>query len=201
MSSDGSVTHWISQLKAGQRAAAQPLWQRYFEKLVARARQKLRGIPRGAADEEDVALSAFDNFCRAAEQGRFPDLADRDDLWQILLMLTDRKALNLIRNARRQKRGGDKVLNEAACLDLTISDGPLSRIPDREPSPAFAALFADECQRLLGRLDNPNLQRTALLRMEAYTIEEIAAQLGRVPRTIERWLHLIRQIWGQELSA
>ena len=34
------------------------------------------------ADEEDVALSAFDSFCRGAEQGRFPRLDDRDDLWQ-----------------------------------------------------------------------------------------------------------------------
>jgi hypothetical protein len=65
---------------------------------VVRARHKLRGVPRRAADEEDVALSAFDNFCRAAEHGRFPDLADRDDLWQLLLVLTDRKRwLQLIR--------------------------------------------------------------------------------------------------------
>jgi hypothetical protein len=80
MSSTGSVTCWITQLKAGQRQAVQPLWQRYFGQLVIRAWQKLRGLPRRAADEEDVALSAFDNFCRAAEEGRFPDLADRDDL-------------------------------------------------------------------------------------------------------------------------
>jgi serine/threonine protein kinase len=83
MSSPGSVTCWITDLKAGDPAAAQALWQRYFGQLVARARHRLRGQPRRAADEEDVALSAFDNFCRAAEQGRFPNLADRDDLWQI----------------------------------------------------------------------------------------------------------------------
>jgi hypothetical protein len=29
--------------------------------------KKLQGVPRRAADEEDVALSAFDSFCRAAE--------------------------------------------------------------------------------------------------------------------------------------
>lgn len=200
MSNAGSVTCWITELKAGQRAAAQPLWQRYFERLVARARQKLRGLPRGAADEEDVALSAFDNFCRAAEQGRFPDLADRDDLWQILLMLTDRKAMNLMRNARSQKRGGGKVINETACLDSSTGDGPLTRIPDPEPSPAFAALFAEQCQRMLGQLDDPDLQRVALLKMEAYTVEEIAARMGRVPRTVRRWLQLIRQIWQKELS-
>jgi DNA-directed RNA polymerase specialized sigma24 family protein len=200
MSSEGSVTCWIIELKAGQHAAAQPLWERYFKRLVTRARQKLRGMPRGAADEEDVALSAFDNFCRAAEQGRFPDLADREDLWQILLMLTDRKAMKLMRNARRQKRGGGNVLNEATCLDGATDDGPLSRIPDPEPSPAFAALLAEECQRLLGLLKDPDRQRVALLKMEGYTINEIADQIGRVPRTVQRWLRLIRQIWERESS-
>jgi hypothetical protein len=67
MSSPGSVTCWIQQLKAGERAATQALWESYFQRLVARARRQLAGVPRRAADEEDVALSAFDSFCRAAE--------------------------------------------------------------------------------------------------------------------------------------
>jgi hypothetical protein len=37
--------------------------------------------------------------------------------------------------------------------------------------------------------------------MEGHTVEEIAAQLGRVPRTVKRWLQLIRQIWEKELPA
>jgi hypothetical protein len=41
MSSRGSVTAWISRLKAGE-AAAQPLWERHFRRLVALARSKLR---------------------------------------------------------------------------------------------------------------------------------------------------------------
>src|SRR5205085_443432 len=78
MSSDGSVSHWIRQLQAGDHAAAQKLWEGYFHRLVGLARAKMRGVSRRAADEEDVALSAFDSFCRGAEQGRFPKLQDRD---------------------------------------------------------------------------------------------------------------------------
>src|SRR3954469_7065224 len=109
MSSQGSVTHWISLLKAGEHAAVQPLWERYFPRLVALARARLRGAPRRVADEEDVALSAFDSFCRHAEQGRFPQLLDRDDLWQVLVMLAARKAVELIRHECRLKRGGGEV--------------------------------------------------------------------------------------------
>ena len=78
MPSEGSVTRWLGQLRAGDAAAAQPLWERYVRRLVGLARKKLHGRPSRAADGEDVALSAFDSFCRNAEQGRFPQLADRD---------------------------------------------------------------------------------------------------------------------------
>jgi hypothetical protein len=70
MCSPGSVTAWISQLKAGEAAAAQPLWERHFRRLVALARRKLQATPCRAADEEDVALSAFDSFFRAAHRGQ-----------------------------------------------------------------------------------------------------------------------------------
>ena len=93
MSGQVSISHWIQQLKEGEQAGIQALWDRYFTRLVELARKKLAGAPRRAADEEDVALSAFDTFCRRAAEGHFPRLADRDDLWQILVMLTLRKAV------------------------------------------------------------------------------------------------------------
>jgi hypothetical protein len=69
MSSDASDTRWLHLLKAGDRKAAQVLWQRYFRLLVGCARQRLGSAPRRAADEEDVALSAFASFCRGVEKG------------------------------------------------------------------------------------------------------------------------------------
>src|ERR1700741_4900225 len=113
MGPEASVTHWIDLLKAGERDAAQTLWERDFRLLVARARSALGAAPRRARDEEDVALSVFDSFCRGAEQGRFPRLDDRNDLWRLLVVLTARKAAHLARDERRQKRGGGQVQAEA----------------------------------------------------------------------------------------
>jgi DNA-directed RNA polymerase specialized sigma24 family protein len=199
MTSSGSVTAWIDQLKAGARSAAQPLWENYFGQLVARARQKLAGLPRRAADEEDVVLSAFDSFFRAAERGRFPQLNDRHDLWQLLIVITDRKVYDMVQFERRQRRGGGRVLDEAALRPTDSERGHgLSAVIGQEPSPEFAALLAEECRLLLARLDDPELQRIAQRKMEGYTVEEIAAELGCVSRTVKRRLHMIRRIWEEE---
>jgi hypothetical protein len=110
MASKGSVTGWLDQLKAGDPLAAQKLWERYFRRLVGLARKKLQGARRGAADEEDVALSAFDSFCRGAEQGRFPRLDDRDNLWRLLMLLTARKAWHLARDEGRPSAAARRPL-------------------------------------------------------------------------------------------
>ena len=34
----GSVTHWLGDLRGGDLAAAQPIWERYFGRLVVLAR-------------------------------------------------------------------------------------------------------------------------------------------------------------------
>jgi DNA-directed RNA polymerase specialized sigma24 family protein len=199
MSSPGSVTVWIDQLKAGAREAAQPLWEIYFGQLVERTRRRLAGAPRRAADEEDVALSAFDSFCRAAEQGRFPRLNDRDDLWQLLIVLTDRKAHDLVQHERRQRRGGGKVIDEAALgPDDSDRGRGLAEIVGQEPTPEFTAQIAEECRRLLEILGDAELRRVALRKMEGYSVEEIGAELGCVPRTVKRRLQMIRRIWEEE---
>ena len=199
-SSEGSVTRWLHQLQTGDRAAAQELWNRYFRRLVGLARSKLQGAPRRAADEEDVALSAFDSFCRGAEQGRFPRLDDRDNLWRLLVVITERKALDLVQHERRQKRGGGDVRGESALGDEfeIPEEGGLEQLASREPTPEMAAQVADECRRLLKLLGDPTLRSVALWKMEGYTNAEIADKLDRVPVTVERKLQLIRSLWAGE---
>jgi len=41
MSIPGSVTGWLARLQAGDDTAAQPLWERYFLRLVTLARSRL----------------------------------------------------------------------------------------------------------------------------------------------------------------
>ena len=196
MSSEGSVTGWLNQLQVGDAAAAQPLWEHYFRRLVALARQRLRGSPRGAADEEDVALSAFATFCRNAERGRFPQLADRDGLWRLLVVLTARKAAHLARDQGRLKRGGGMQP-----LGGPDKESDLEQLFGREPTPELAAEVAEEYQRLLRALGDRGLETIAVLRMEGHSVEEIADRVGWSIRTIKRKLELIRSAWELEVGV
>jgi DNA-directed RNA polymerase specialized sigma24 family protein len=198
MSSSGSITAWIDQLRAGDRTAAQRLWQGYFHRLVDLARQKLRKAPRGMADEEDVALSAFDSFCRGAEQGRFPQLQDRDDLWRLLLVITEHKAIDLVNHERRAKRGGGNVRHEGSLARDSSGTAPFDHVASLEPTPELAAQFTDECRRLLDALKDDKLRAVALAKMEGCTNDETAKRLKCSVPTVERKVQRIRKTWKKE---
>ena len=200
MSAPDSVSNWLRQLADGDAAAAQPLWERYFPRMVALARKRLRGARRREADEEDVALSAFDSFCRGAEQGRFPRLGDRDDLWRLLVVITARKAHDLLARQHRLKFGGGKLRGESALLDPAEPDNAgIEQVVGHEPTPEFAAQVAEECQRLLGLLGDDELRDMAVWKMEGHSNEQIAERLGCALATVERRLRLIRKQWeGRE---
>jgi DNA-directed RNA polymerase specialized sigma24 family protein len=197
-----SITEWLGNLREGDQAAAQPLWERYFSKLVTVARTKLRRMRRTTADEdeEDAALSAFNSFCAGAARGKFPQLTDRDDLWRLLVVITARKAMAQANRQGRLKRGAGRVVEEAVLFGHGLGDADgsiagLERIAADGPTPEFAAMMAEECKRLLDSLDDESLKQVAVSRMEGYNNDEIADQLGCARRTVARRLDLIRKTW------
>jgi RNA polymerase sigma factor (sigma-70 family) len=201
MSSDESITHWVEQARSGGHDTASKLWEAYFPRLVQLARRHLRDLPRRLADEEDVALSAFDSFWRGAGQGRFPRLDDRHDLWQVLVMITARKARDLIEHEGRAKRDWRRLQPNDPGASPSPAAPDLSALVGRGPCPACAAQVADQCRHLLSRLADEQLRVIALLKMDGYTNAEIAALLDLAPTTIERRLTRIRKQWEREGAA
>src|SRR5437588_4031477 len=202
MSSEGSVTRWVTALKGGDSAAAQALWERYHRQLVALARQKLRAARRREADEEDVVQSAFHSFFQGVARGRFPQLNDRDNLWRLLVVITARKALDQVAHEHSLRQGGGTVAGETRIpSEGTEWDDPaIEQIVGEEPTPEFAAQVAEQYQRLLDLLGDDTLRKVAVWKMEGLTNDEIAERLDCSRRTVARKLEAIRVIWGSEAT-
>lgn len=197
MDENSAITLWLNQLEQGETTAAQLLWNQYYAKLVRLARAKLGTSPRRVADEEDVATDAFQSFCRGVKEGRFPQLCNRDDLWQILVMMTARKAIDQRLSERRQKRGGGRVRGESVFDGPGSNQGGIGDLIGRAPTAEFAAEVKEEFSRLLELLKDQELREIALLKLEGYSNSEIADQLGCGQRTVERKLARIRAIWKE----
>jgi RNA polymerase sigma factor (sigma-70 family) len=201
MATGDEVTQWIQQLASGNSEAANGLWVQYFDKLVAYARRKMQTMPRRHADEEDVALSAMKSFCLGMAEHRFDQLSNRQDLWKLLVTIAARKVIAQQRYDHAEKRGGGRVHGESIFMagefDLGHGSG-IGAVLGREPTPELANLVAEDFHRLLDSLDDETLRQIALLTLEGYTVQEIAARLGCVRRTIERKLERIRTKWSDE---
>jgi DNA-directed RNA polymerase specialized sigma24 family protein len=196
-SSPGSVTRILPDLKDGDAAAQQQLWDRYFHRLVGLARSKIRGrrLPEGS---EDIALGALDSVLDGAKEGRFPLLTDRDNLWRLLVVITLRKAGAAI------KREGAGKRPKLVSFDALISKGDsqaeaiFNQMISRDPAPGVAALLVEQFERRLDQLRDEKLQKIAVWKLEGYTNKEIAKKLGCVVETVERKLTLIRATWKEE---
>lgn len=188
----GSVTLFFGRLRAGDPAAAEALWARFFPRLVALARATLAGRPQRVADADDAAQSAFASFCLRARAGEFR-VADRSDLWNLLGVITANKARMQARREMAAKRGGGRVIGEGA---LARPDGSPLPLDEAGAGPS-AVEFDLHCEDLLGRLE-PELREFAVLRLLGYRNAEIAELHECTERKVERKLNLIRARWEHE---
>ncbi len=196
MSDLGSVSVWLKKIPTNDQEAFTKLWERYFHKLVSYAKQRLHNRLRIVSDEEDIALSAFNCFYQNAVQGRFPKLDDRDDLWNILVILTKRKLYDHIEHQSAKKRNWQKTVHGLTTPASEGSDKPLLlQIIEEGPTPEFASEMAENFNRLIEALGEEKYQKVAILKLEGYSNAEIAGQIQRMERTVTRRLKSIRKIW------
>ena len=190
--SDSSVILVIEALRQGDSQAAKEIWDRYAPRLQVMAKKWVRRVGNtGEYDEEDVAVSALGDFFQGVADGRFPDLKGGTDIWQLLAVIAARKANNMRKKAQADKRGGQ---NKAQTTDA------MEQVAGTDLPPDLSAMMMEECRLLLDQLKDRDLESVALLKLDGFTNDEVAAKLGFSRRTIQRMLKLIREIWETRSS-
>jgi len=181
----GSITMLYRLWRRGHDDSLGKLLDRLRPRLLALVRSSLTGRVRRVADAEDALQSAVISFWEKANRGDLRESMDRDDLWNVLGVITVRKALRIQEREFAQKRGGDKVHVEQGV----------------EWAPAAALGDAPEllCTEMLELLEE-DLRRYALMKLAGYTIREIAEEFDCTEKKAERKLKLVRAVWQQEVS-
>ncbi len=189
----------LQRVQQGEEQAVQALWVACHPQLVAFAQRKMKAIRDPMESGNDLAQSALQSFFRAAQQGRFPDLQNNEDLWRVLFSMTVRKAVDRIRKENRQKRGSGQRAGESV-LDGGESESlaGLMNVAGDEPEPPFWVMMQEQVQLKMDLLGDPKLVATANARLEGHSNQEIADMQGVSVAAIERRLRLIRKKWSRE---
>jgi DNA-directed RNA polymerase specialized sigma24 family protein len=193
-----SPTYWLPALQQGDEQAAERLWREYFVKIVRLAKRRMTGLRLRAADEEDVALSAMNSFCRMA-QNREEPIVDSSELWRLLATIVKRKV-----NKERQRQFAEKRQEYRLVGESGVSpnhnngnkedDNGLAQLEGREPSPELALELAETWERIL---ELPDAEELVILKHEGYSNSEIAEKMGCSTRTVQREIEKIRKEWAK----
>jgi RNA polymerase sigma-70 factor, ECF subfamily len=176
--------------RGGDQEAAQKLFDRYVDRLVAVAKRRISERLAGRIDAEDVVQSVFRTFFVRAREGKF-QIKDPDDLCRLLARMTVHKTLRKVEHHTAAKRDAGAEVGQSEDAQQRLSE-----FLDREPSPDAANSFLDELEHFLAQL-KPEEQQILELRMQGHSTEEIAGQLKTYDRKVRRVMERIRGLAEQ----
>lgn len=188
----GSVTHWLRELKAGDRDAVNSICHRYYERVVQFADRKMKINPDRAVEAEDIAQITIHQLCVNLSTGRYPDLDNREQLWDLLVVFT----LNRIRKHFR----ACNTLKRSAPHGSVLEFKRTQALKDLQ-SPEAPAIMADMVRCWMDRLDHEDptgeLKQVAIWSMENISGSEIARILKKRKSFVLQQIRLIRLLWEE----
>jgi DNA-directed RNA polymerase specialized sigma24 family protein len=200
-SQPGSVTNALVELNSPSQneQAIRLLWDRYFHRLCGFIEDQLFARHKRVTSADEVASDAFRALLDGVKASRFHSVRNRDELWQMLTLIGSRRSTNVRIKHNRQKNGEGRVVGESALGSQGF--GNLADFIERDLSPVDYVELQETIEELLNQLPTQQVRQVALLRMSGYSNAEIAEKIGRVERTVELKLNLIRSIWSRSLEA
>lgn len=197
-SEPGSISVAIAGLAENEKEseAITLLWERYFERLGRFAKRHIFKRHQKFYDQEDIASSTFMALVDGFRKERFESVKNRDDLWQMLTVIAGRKIVNATKHFDRQKRGGGKVVGESVFGDSGIH--AVAHVLEHPHSEKEFEYIESICDELLHNLKGEVYKKVAIMRLQGYSIKEIAEELGVCSRTVDRHLECIRREWNKQ---
>ena len=166
----------------GHESAANEIFHRYLKRLVLLARSRLSKKLASRMDPEDVVMSAYRSFFLRARDGKF-EIEKEGDLWRLLVEISLHKLYRGANYHLAAKRSVDKEVTRAEFDQAEVHTSGRGR----EPSPDLAVVAADELEKLMRGLQ-PVERDVVQLRLQGFSMTEIAKQLEISDRTVRRYI-------------
>ena len=179
----------IDGLRSGDHRVVQEFCHLYAGPLELLADQRLATRLRRRVGPEDVVQSVCRTFLRRMRAGEFT-LPDSESLWRLLCTITLVKIREQARLHQRQKRDMSREVSLGALT--SGQEQPHAELESSTATPEQAAEFADQFELLIGSLDNEE-SRLVYLKLDQYTNDEAAVQLGCSERTVRRILKRVQE--------
>lgn len=168
----------IVRLRSGDESAASEVYTRYANRVFGLVHQQMADRLRAQMQPEDIVQSVFKSVFRGINMGSY-DAPEGGTLWQLMAIVAVHKVR---RNARRRtalRRDSRRTQSLNAMEKFDTAD-------DCTPE-EFESAIREAIEDL-----KETEQDVVLLRVQGYSVEEIATKLDRSRRSIERALQNIR---------
>ena len=183
---DGRLLGW---LKCGDARAWACLDETYRQRLLRFVHSQLPKGVQSRIEEEDILQEVFTSIFLRVRQGTFH--CDTDDrLWQILRIRATKWLRGEIRRHLRIKR--DVRHERRICAESADQERRAPEPVDPHAGPQQLAEIHDELLAILDSLDKRS-QVLVYLRLQGYTLEELADLTHWSLRTIKRLWAIIRR--------
>ena len=191
MSDNPEENALVELWRQGDENAARAIVDRYVDRLMTLARRRLSQRLASRVDPEDIVQSAFRSFFARAKEGRFV-FAEQDDLCKLLVRMTLHKTLRQVAFHKAAKRNPSAETEQGE-----HHQERLLALLDGEPTAETEVAFLDQLEHFFAQL-RPQERQILEMRMQGYSNDEIAAQLGIYDRKIRRVIEHVRAIAEKE---
>lgn len=166
----------LSQFRNGDQKAADQFYHRFAGRLRQLAHAKLSKLLQGRLDVDDIVQSVFRRFFKATSEGDY-DCPSDEELWNVLLVFT----LNRLRTEEVFQRAGKRDVRRNVNMDS------LNELTSFSQSSFASSFLREGVEKALEKLPE-HFGRVIKLRLEGLEVAEIALQVERPKRTVERIL-------------
>lgn len=171
----------LRRVKDGKQDAADALYYRYANRLIALARKNSSPELAAQVDSDEIVQSVFGSFFRGAQQGYY-DIPEGEELWKLLLVISFNKIRTKVAYHRAAMRDSRLTVTSNE-LDYRTSRLAAGEIASRELHMTIddaLCTMPDDYRKIVS------------LRIEGHTVGEVAQRVKRSKRTVERILQEVR---------